>query len=107
MRLESETRASPPNTRISGVRILGTPLSVSAFGETRVGPIELSSRQNSLDVDFAALDYRSAAPLRFQFRILGQEQSWRDLGAASTVHLVNLAPGRYTLEARARSADGT
>lgn len=106
LRPAAQAPIARPSTRVSAVRINGTPLRMTAFGAVQLGPVELSARENSLDIDFAGLDYSSVTPLRFQFRMEGREENWHDLGTDSTVHLLNLAPGWYRVQARARSVSG-
>ena len=108
----SEDRAIPPSrVRITGLRTAGVAIPLSEFGETDVGPLQLQSNRNSLQVDFAATDFHEWAPLRYQFRLdrhglAGQGDAWQDAGTSSTVHLVNLAPGDYALSVRALTTKG-
>jgi hypothetical protein len=100
----------PPRARITGLRTSGVPFPLSAFGETDVGPVRLQSHQNSVQLDFAATDYHVPVPLRYQFRVdrdrQDHSQPWQDLGTNRTVHLVNLAPGEFSVKVRALMPDG-
>jgi len=106
-----EDRAIPPAiARIAGLRVGGVPFQLSDFGETTVGPLYLRSHQNSLQVDFAVTDFRVRAPLRYQFQLdrnggATRLEAWQDTGTNSTVNLVSLAPGRYSLRLRALTPD--
>ena len=108
----SEDHSVPPSrARITGIRTAGVPFALSAFGEADIGPVEFSSHQNSLQIDFAATDYRVLAPLRYQFWVDRKTRSdrsvnWQELGTSSTVHLVNLAPGDFSFQVRAITPDG-
>jgi ligand-binding sensor domain-containing protein/signal transduction histidine kinase len=106
-----EDRAIPPAiARITGVRVGGVPFQLSEFGEATVGPLQFRSHQSSLQVDFAVADFRVRAPLRYQFRLdregtATRPDAWQDSGTTSTVHLVSLAPGSYSLRVRAVAPD--
>lgn len=104
--------AAPAPTRITGFRMAGVPLPLSEFGETEIGPVRVSSHQNSLQVDFAATDFRTQAPPRYQFRLdrrgrTDQAEAWQDPGTTSTVHLVDLVPGDFTFQVRTLTPDGS
>ena len=108
----SEDRAIPlSSARITGLRTAGVPIPLSEFGETEVGPVDLRSHQNSLQIDFAATNYHVFAPLHYQFRLdreglADQGEAWQDAETNSTVHLANLAPGGYAFSVRALTPDG-
>lgn len=102
---------APSRARITGLRTAGVPFPLSEFGETEIGPVRFSSHQNSLQVDFAATDYRVLASLRYQFwldrgRRADPTQTWQDLGTNSSVHLVDLAPGDFSFKVRALTPEG-
>jgi signal transduction histidine kinase len=104
--------AIPARTRITALRIAGVPAPLSEFGEAQIGPLRVPSHQRSLQIDFAATDYRTEAPLRYQFRLDRQGHAdaadgWQDPGMTSTVHLVDLAPGNFTFRVRALGSDGS
>lgn len=109
----SEDRTAPPSrARITGLRTAGVPFPLSEFGETAIGPVQFQSHQNSLQIDFAATDYRVQTPLRYEFwldregRHADSTQTWQDLGTTSTIHLIDLAPGDFLLKVRALTPDG-
>jgi len=106
-----EHRAAPPSTaRITGLRVGGVPRALSEFGEVTVGPLQFRSNENSVQVDFVAIDFPVRAPLRYQFRLerdgAGQARdAWQDAGKEASVHLVSLPPGTYSLSVRAMAPD--
>ena len=106
-----EDRALPPSTaRIIGIRVGGVPRELSEFGEATVGPLRFRSHENSVQVDFAVIDFPVRAPLRYQFRLehggAGKRgDEWQDAGKDARVHLVGLAPGSYSLSVRAIAPD--
>ena len=58
------------------------------------------------NVSFVGLDFTSPSSVHYQYRVLPHDSSWLDLGAQSTLNLIGLAPGSYSLEARAANEDG-
>jgi signal transduction histidine kinase/streptogramin lyase len=108
----SDDRAAPPlRARIVGVRAAGVSLPLSAFGDTEIGPLRVSSHQNSFQIDFSTIDFRPGA-LRYQFQLeregrMNADHSWQELGATPTVHLLDLSPGDFAFKVRALSSDGS
>jgi ligand-binding sensor domain-containing protein len=108
----SEDHAAPlSRARITGLRLGGVSFPLSEFGETEIGPLRVSSHQNSLQIDFAAIDFRAEA-LRYQFRLehegrINGNQTWQELGTTPTVHLVDLSPGDFSFKVRALAPDGS
>ena len=104
-------RELPPSTaRITAIRVGGVPRELSQFGETTVGPLQFRSHENSVQVDFAVIDFPARAPLRYQFRlerdgVSRRDDAWQDTGKDASVHLVSLAPGSYSLSVRAMAPD--
>ncbi len=105
---EGDVQSQVGPTRITGVETAGVPMPLSEFGESRLGPIALPSHQNSLQITFAATDFRVLAPLRYQFLMLRDDgpSEWQSAGVDSGGHFVDLGPGRYTSRVRALTPDG-
>ncbi|HEU4893509.1 MAG TPA: two-component regulator propeller domain-containing protein [Vicinamibacterales bacterium] len=106
-----EHRVLPPSTaRITGIRVGGVLRQLSEFGEPTVGPLQFRSHENSVQVDFAVIDFPVRAPLRYQFRLARDGagkagDAWQDAGKDASVHLASLAPGHYSLSVRAMAPD--
>ena len=101
----------PAHARITGLRAAGAPIPLSEFGEAEVGPLRLRSNQSSLQVDFAATDFRQLAPVRYQFRLAHdgrapKDDGWQNAGPVSSVYLGNLASGDYHFSVRALTTTG-
>lgn len=103
---ETDRPAPPPPMFISGLRIAGEPYSVSDFGQTSVGEMELGPNQNQIQIDFFALSLAAGESLRYQYRIEEAGQDWSAPISQRSVN-VSLSPGTYRFEVRAISADGT
>jgi signal transduction histidine kinase len=101
-----DAAAAPLAARIMAVRVGGAPQPVSDNGETEVAAAEFPWYQNSVEIDFAAIDFLTPEQLRFQFRLEGGRARWSDPTPNSTVHFSNLAPGRYRFLVRAAAPDG-
>lgn len=95
-------RVLPP-VRITGLRTAGGAQPVSALGETALSGLELLPGQNRLDVEFASFNFQAGNPVRFQYRLNGENHAWEDLGQTRAVHLDGLAPGSYRFQVRAVS----
>ena len=95
-----------PITRITGIRVAGNPLPVSDLGETNLGPLEFSPRQNSLTVDFGAIDYGTPSTQLYQYRLEGAAGDWSAPAANSSVTFANLSSGTYNFLVRSTSAAG-
>jgi signal transduction histidine kinase/ligand-binding sensor domain-containing protein len=95
-----------PQARITAIRVQEVPQALSDLGETEVPSLELRANQNSIQVDFSAIDYRAPSQLRYQLRLEGAEESWSSPTLNSTVHYANLAPGRYRFLVRTINSAG-
>jgi diguanylate cyclase (GGDEF)-like protein len=70
-------------------------------------PLQISSEQRGLKVEFAALDYSSPEHNRYAYRLLGFDPDWISTdGNARLASYTNLPPGNYTLELRGSNRDG-
>jgi signal transduction histidine kinase/DNA-binding response OmpR family regulator len=67
-------------------------------------PISFPFEDQSLVISFAALTYDNERMVRYRYRLTGLEQKWVETNARE-VRYPNLAPGSYTFEVVARSAD--
>lgn len=62
--------------------------------------------QNSITVDFAALQYSIAENLDFQYQLNGLENKWHTLHGYNTITYPSLPPGRYVLRLKSTDARG-
>jgi len=58
------------------------------------------------EISFAGLYYTGPAAVRYQYRILEQDTVWLQPQRQASLTLTGIAPGSYTLEARAANKDG-
>ena len=72
---------------------------------SRSAAAEVSYRQRSLVVQFAALTFRDPAGVRFRYRLAGLENDWVETDQRQARY-AQLRPGHYTFEVLARSRLG-
>ncbi|MFD2573740.1 two-component regulator propeller domain-containing protein [Spirosoma soli] len=73
-------------------------------GETN--RIELDYNQNTVSLEFAALDYFSNGNNAYQYQLKGYDDRWVAAGQRNYVRYANLPPGEYTFEVKAANLDG-
>lgn len=66
----------------------------------------LKNDENSINVEFALLDFTRPALNTYEYKILGLSNTWLMLNNQNSIPLTNLQDGNYTLVIRARNADG-
>lgn len=87
------------------VRITGA----SAMHET---PLSLDSpfppvAQNFLRIDYQAIAFTRPDKIRYQYRLLGHSDEWKDLGPQRQFLFPGLSPGGYQFELKAYNVRGT
>ena len=68
--------------------------------------ISLRHDQNTLSLEFAALDYLSNGHNTYQYKLAGYDDNWVFAGERNYVRYANLPPGSYTFLVRATNRDG-
>jgi signal transduction histidine kinase len=68
-----------------------------------LGPLDLSAQQNSLTVEFGAIDFASPAHAAYQYRLEGATGGWSAATTNSSVTFANLSPGKYRFVVRSAS----
>lgn len=58
--------------------------------------VELPYEQNSLSLEFAALNYRNHAQLSYRYRLMGYDRDWRYSGGLRMATYTEVPPGSYT-----------
>jgi len=71
-----------------------------------MGHINLAYNQNTLSLEFAALDYLSNSHNTYQYQLAGYDDGWVMAGERNYVRYANLPPGTYTFQVRAANRDG-
>ena len=71
-----------------------------------MGRISLRHDQNTLSLEFAALDYLSNGHNSYQYKLAGYDDNWVMAGERNYVRYANLPPGLYTFLVKAANQDG-
>ncbi len=70
-----------------------------------VSEIDLDYRQNTLSLEFAALDYLSSGHNTYQYQLTGYDENWVQAGERNYVRYPNLPAGDYTFQVKAANKD--
>ncbi len=68
--------------------------------------ITLPFGQNSIALDFAALEFSAPSKNRFRYYLEGAEAEWAHEGFEHSAQYLNLQPGRYTFKVMGSNNDG-
>lgn len=102
---ESPRPNQPPTIFLSGLRIAGEARPVSEIGELTLPPLELSSSQTNVSIDFLSPSATSDPHIRYQYKLEGRAD-WSAPTEQRSVDFANLSAGSYRFLARAMNADG-
>ena len=95
----ASVHAAPPASLIERVLLDGRPSTAVPRAVSEPG-------RGNLGVDYTAPSFRSAARLRFRYRLEGFDGEWVDAGTRRSAHYTNLSPGRYAFRVAAATPDG-
>ena len=98
----TEPFALDARVALRALRVEGTRRTLPGPG----APIRLRPDERSVGVEVVALSFRAPQRLRYAVRLDGVDERWIPLGADRSAAWAGLAPGRYTLRARAGLASG-
>jgi hypothetical protein len=71
-----------------------------------VNEIVLSHTEINVNIAFASSDYVNPEQTTYEYRLIGAEETWKNLGTQSQLSLVGLNPGNYILEINGISSAG-
>jgi ligand-binding sensor domain-containing protein len=95
----------PPVVQLTNFTVAEKPYPLPAYiGETRY--ITLPPSDNTFALTYAALDYYSAGENRYQYRLLGLDSVWVEVGTQTVARFIRVSPGDYVFEVRAANNDG-
>lgn len=69
------------------------------------GKIELPERTQSVRIDYTALSLGEPERVRFRYKLIGVDDSWRNAGNERSVRYANLRPGHYIFRVIASNTD--
>lgn len=67
--------------------------------------VVLKHNQNIFSIDYAILDFRSADRQRFQYRLVGFDNTWHDNMNRRRATYTNIPPGNYRFEVKSTDPD--
>jgi signal transduction histidine kinase len=68
--------------------------------------MQLSHRNNDLEIDFTALSFTIPERVRFRYKLEGKDTEWQDVGTRRQAYYNNLTPKRYRFRVMACNNDG-
>lgn len=96
---------SVPEVYLRRVRVRGEDVPLPWEG-TKNFSLHLQSNKNQVEIEYAGIDLRSVASLRYQYRLPGVDSGWSQPSPRFSVNYANLPPGNRVFEVRAVGADG-
>ena len=91
---------------ISGLRVAGQSRPVAELGSLDIASFDIAHNQNSLQIEFFAIDFSAGESLHYQYKLEGADRDWSAPTLQRVVSYANLAPGAYRFVVRAINADG-
>ncbi|HEX6892182.1 MAG TPA: two-component regulator propeller domain-containing protein, partial [Chryseolinea sp.] len=72
-----------------------------------IAPVTLSHDKNTFSIGLLLPDYREPQGNHFQARLLGYDDTWRDITSGNSSNYFAVPPGSYTYELRAYTSSGS
>ena len=89
-----------PQMAITQINVLDEALvSDTAYNELK--RLHLSYKQNTISLDFTALDFLASSGARYSYRLVGYDPNWIESGDRHFARYANLPAGDYTFQVRA------
>jgi signal transduction histidine kinase/streptogramin lyase len=100
-----DVMSEPPSIWLGGLRVAGDLQPIAELGTAELQLSEMSSWQNSLQIDFYGIDFRVGEGLRYQYLLEGANGDWSAPDENRSVTFANLQPGSYRFLVRAVNSD--
>jgi streptogramin lyase len=95
------------NVVINGGSVKVPPCSrTGATNISEIQEIDLGYSQNTLDIEFAALEFSYPKGNSFKYKMEGLQDEWKEIGNEGSVRFINLPSGNYNLWVVGISSDG-
>jgi signal transduction histidine kinase/ligand-binding sensor domain-containing protein len=98
-------RIDPPDVYVTRLRVRGEEIPLPWAG-ARTLRVSLPHDRNQFEIQYAGIDLRSVASLRYQYRLLGLDRDWSQPVDDVSVNYASLPSGNFRFEVRALTADG-
>lgn len=89
----------PPTVMVTAIR-------TDRASHAPAAGLVLPARTTRLEIDYTATALSMPERVRFRYRLVGQDDDWRDAGGHRQAVYTNLAPGAYSFEVHAANEDG-
>ena len=73
---------------------------------SRVNEINLNYNENTISLEFAALEYTNSLENKYKIKLEGFDKDWIYIGTKRQARYTNLNPGNYTFMVKASNNDG-
>lgn len=101
-----------PPVVFTGLLVSGTDLGTNDLSASAASNdagelfLELSHKQKSLSIEYAALDYRDPKNIQYAHMLEGVDRDWIIGRGQRVASYTNLSPGEYTFRVRSTNSDG-
>ncbi|RMD51187.1 MAG: hypothetical protein D6830_00955 [Ignavibacteria bacterium] len=92
-----------PQLEITKLKVLNNYLPLSELSD---GELELSYKENFIQIDFASLDLSNPSKNQYRYKITPGTDGWVNLGTEHKINFANLNPNSYLLEISGSNSDG-
>jgi PAS domain S-box-containing protein len=92
---------NPPHVVIEDV------VSGGAIYDSSDGRLDLEAGKRQIEIEYTALTFYAPDTLRFEYKLEGFDDAWRDAGVRRTAYYTNVPPGNYRFRVRATTSDET
>ncbi len=93
------------NLLIRSISVAGDSLVFGGTGDTPAD-FEINYQLNSVALDYAAPLYINQSDVEYSTYLMGLDSDWSDWSKTTSREYINLPPGKYTFQARARNLVG-
>lgn len=90
---------TPPLIEVERVFVDGSELPLE-------GPVQLAPGADRMEIHYAGLSLVAPEKMRYQYQLIGSDNSWVEAGSRRVAYYTNLEPGRYAFSVRAQNGDG-
>ncbi|KAF2515438.1 response regulator [Flavobacterium salilacus subsp. salilacus] len=94
-----------PNTAVTGIKINNTPFKEEIPSNT-ITHIELPYNQNTLSIQYAALEFSQPQDIVYRYRLTGYDNNWVVSGNKREATYTKVPPGSYLFEVNATNITG-